>query len=280
MIGLLDDAISVLTETQPLPLPIPAPVLGYNPRSPTIIKQESNLPHPETSKAITNNRHQFKQISKQQQQPQQRSKIPSYATASVDRRIHLQANLAHSILSKAIDLDEKRDNDPTSLRKIIASYVEASELYLSAIQLGNQQTQKLESAAAAAAAAEAYPTKNKRLGDCLKNLLVKLKRLLGSALDRVEALKEEQEKNKRYPQHTLLTSAASVVMGSTSIFRGTPIASNRNKPLSRPNHWFSAKENHCDQNNNNQETNERVPRNYKASPLVRHRKQNPTTVMR
>ncbi len=256
IIGLLDDAISVLTETRPIP-PL-VPVLGYNEKTPT-----------NGNKMSTGHRQNNIKNNPKPQAKQRSGRTPRCALAVIERRIHLRANLAHSTLSKAIDLDERHrmgqnnnnNNNNNTRQKAIASYVEASELYLSAIQLGKEQEQKLESLSNKKPSTRSCSSAAliETMQACLTGLLKKLKRLLGSALDRVEALKQEEE--KCYPEE-LLNAVVSVA--GASISAATPVASNVYKSTV---HWFSAKEN--DWNQSNQEKgNEMAPQSRRQSPTT------------
>jgi hypothetical protein len=294
MIGLLDDAISVLTEIPTIPPPISVPVLGCTkealasrrnlPKATAPVTSSENHHQPtEGNKRTTNNnnnnnirrRQQQKKLQKHQpkQQIQQQSqwiRTPRNALAAIERRIHLRANVAHSTLSKAIDLDEKHLNGNQTRANVIATYVEASELYLGAIQMGEDQKNKLDARrrntpSTSSSSAALVQT----MEGCLNGLLAKLKRLLVSALDRIEALKneEEQQKQKSFFVQPHFTASTSM---TTSIL-SMPIASK--VPESFPfQHWFRAKE-----NINNNCTVKREEKSSSKAPD--HRGQSPTTVV-
>ena len=254
MIDLLDDAISVLTEIPPIPPPISVPVLGYNKEALTSRRNLPNATTPasancyqstegrkRTTTAMNNNNnnnnnssnnnrshHQQKPLQKHQSNQQNRQsrwiKTPRNALAAIERNIHLRANLAHSTLSKAIDIDEKHLNGNQTRANAIATYVEASELYLGAIQLGEDQKNKINARRRNTSSTSSSSAGLVRtMEDCLNTLLSKLKRLLVSALDRVEALKneEEQQKQQSFFVQRHFTSSASM---TTSILP-IPIAS-------------------------------------------------------
>ena len=101
MIGLLDDAISILTETQPSP-PL-VPVLGYNEKTPINGNKMATVYHHRQN----NNYNYNNNTTKPCFQLKKSGRTPRCALAAIERRIHLRANLAHSTLSKAIDLDER-----------------------------------------------------------------------------------------------------------------------------------------------------------------------------
>lgn len=298
MIGLLDDAISVLTDIPPIPPPISVPVLGCNKEAlasqrnlskattPVISSENHYQPregNKRTTTAMNNNnnnnrshhqqkplqKHQPKYQPKQQIQQSRWIKTPRNALAAIERKIHLRANLAHSTLSKAIDLDEKHLSGNKTRANVITTYVEASELYLGAIQLGEDQKNKIyvrrrntQSTSSSSAALV------RTMEDCLNGLLAKLKRLLVSALDRVEALKHEEEQQKQQSFFVQRHFASSASM-TTSILP-MPIASKVSESIPFQ-HWFRAKENSI---------NRTIKREEKSnSKAPGHRGQSPTTVV-
>ena len=212
MIELLDDAISVLTEVPSVPPPRSVPLIGLSiqPETSNGVVSQPRMPH-RTNQARNNNHLHHRSNSKPKNQ-WNHSKTPRCALATTERRIHLQANLAHSILSQAMDLDEQRNP-----QQAIASYVEASELYLSTIQMGNQHIRKLETMHAGI---QRRPSgscgggSSKELVDTMCNslqaLLQKLKQLVSSTLDRIEILKIEQRCKGRYPKDSSKSSAISL----------------------------------------------------------------------
>ena len=249
MVELLDDAISVLTDIPSVPQanPVPVSVLSAKPATKNIFSH-SAMPHRNNGARDTNHHeHQQDRKNIKLRQPYRRSKTPRCAIATTERRIHLQANLAHSILSKAMDMDEKRFGNPRILHQAIESYVEASELYLSAIQLGSQHIHRLEEMQNdIQRRTSSTDGSSKQLVDTTRNnlqsLLQKLKRLVSSALDRIEILKHEQRHQNRYPKDSTKSSSRLSVVTFT-----TPPSSKRSSagscsPL-QPT-WFAAKENH------------------------------------
>lgn len=108
----------------------------------------------------------------------------------------------------------------TTRARAITAYVEAAEIYLGAIKLTQDLVTRLESARGVASkCGVAVPAGALRAGirsvstaslvwsmaNCLRALLPRLKRLLVSALDRVEALKlrtkEEEQHQHQHQQH-------------------------------------------------------------------------------
>ena len=174
-----------------------------NVRNPSTLvgtQQKSSAINPKRPNASLNRRHQ--QIERSQHPQSRRSRIPRCAFATTERQINLRANLAHTALSKAIDFDEKNGKNHDSRSKAISTYVEASELYLSAIQMGEQQKAKLNEAATRRPGITPSMSSSIQLvqtmGGSLDIHLSKLKRLLVSALDRVEALKKEEQKQNQH----------------------------------------------------------------------------------
>lgn len=213
MVELLDDAISVLTEVPSVPPPRSVPLIGLSiqPETSNVLVSQTTMPHRTNGTRNNNHRHDNRTNTKPKN-PSHRSKTPRCALATTERRIHLQANLAHSILSQAMDLDEQR-----SLQQAIASYVEASELYLSAIQMGNQHIRKLGTMQAGIqrrTSGSCGGGSSKELVDTmcssLQDLLRKLKQLVSSTLDRIEVLKIEQRWRERYPKDSSKSSAISL----------------------------------------------------------------------
>lgn len=228
IISLLDDAVSVLTETPTTPLPSPVPVLGHQnhyhnnnnkgkpagrrnlpyPTAPVVSSSENDPTHRSANQIHVTEMKQESQTTQQQQHRSSRWSriIPKQALLAIERRIQLRANLGHSALSKAVDLDERSGNFQTRAAAI-ASYVEASELYLGAIKLGDEQATKLEGYAPGQPKTSSPPSSSsskylvRTMEDCSKTLRTKLKRLLVSALDRVETLKKEEEEQQRLRQN-------------------------------------------------------------------------------
>lgn len=238
MVELLDDAISVLTDIPSMPQSTDIPSMPQsNPVPVFVLSAKPGTPHRNNRARNTNDRQQH---HNKPNRPYRRSKTPRCALATTERRIHLQANLAHSILSKAMDMDEKRFGNPRILHQAIESYTEASELYLSAIQTGNQHIHRLEvMQTGIQRRASSTDGSSKQLVDAIRNtlqiLLLKLKRLVSSALDRIEILKHEQRHPDGYPKDLSKQSRISFTSSSSSPKRSC---------FSLRQNGYAAKENH------------------------------------
>eukprot|EP00531_Pseudo-nitzschia_arenysensis_P010601 CAMPEP_0116135220 /NCGR_PEP_ID=MMETSP0329-20121206/11076_1 /TAXON_ID=697910 /ORGANISM="Pseudo-nitzschia arenysensis, Strain B593" /LENGTH=417 /DNA_ID=CAMNT_0003630009 /DNA_START=139 /DNA_END=1392 /DNA_ORIENTATION=+ len=212
IIGLLDDAISILTESQALPPPIPVPVLGYQQRADTH-KNRNFSDSRRGNKTANYNQHNNDAnpvLQQQQSKPYHHyfrpTKTPRCALATIERKIHLRANIAHSTLSKALDLDERHERGQNKRKEAISAYMEASELYLGALQLGKEQQSKLLALSRNKRQSSVFSCSSsaamiETMHACLNGLSIKLKRLLGSALDRMEALSKEEERSRNRPRH-------------------------------------------------------------------------------
>lgn len=210
--------------------------------------------------AATNQHHQ--QNHHQHRQPQ-KQRIPRFALAAAERKIHLRMNLANSKLSRAIDLDEQHCRLGSSHKwertnqllkqnthhpynrehsygdAAIEGYVEAAESYLGAIQLAEDQQGGLLSAAATnAKRASVFSSLSSSWSPSPSNveirateasiysLVPKLKRLLISSLDRVEALKKEKRQCQQHKIHK--PTAMATRTRATTMTMTTPTASRYN----------------------------------------------------
>eukprot|EP00536_Pseudo-nitzschia_multiseries_P014579 jgi/Psemu1/291530/fgenesh1_pg.727_\ len=155
--------------------------------------------------------------------PSQRHRInlPRVALAASERKIQLHINLAHSKLSQALDLDEKHlehsrrqplnpwpllhknvthlsSREHSHRDAAIQAYVEASELYLGAIRMAQTQQSRLPSPSPSLSSFSSSSGGVVRtLTASVHSGLPKLKSLLASILDRVEALKHEEEPSRK-----------------------------------------------------------------------------------
>eukprot|EP00535_Pseudo-nitzschia_heimii_P001542 CAMPEP_0197186168 /NCGR_PEP_ID=MMETSP1423-20130617/13339_1 /TAXON_ID=476441 /ORGANISM="Pseudo-nitzschia heimii, Strain UNC1101" /LENGTH=395 /DNA_ID=CAMNT_0042637397 /DNA_START=155 /DNA_END=1338 /DNA_ORIENTATION=+ len=260
IIGLLDDAISVITEPRTVPPTIPAPIPGTDGES---TARPRNVPNDNApvnslieprrigsiwnSKGIGKPKQQPKQQKQRQEEQQPQTSRWKGALAAIESRIHQRAHSAHSRLSKAVDLDEQHarlassdgDDDPRIRAETIATYVQASELYLSAIQLGEDRKAKLETSLAATkrASSRAVTAVVQATVDGQNALVIKLKRLLVSALDRVEALKKEEAERKHQTQvkdrvFALKSSMLSTPLVAKMISRSDSLSDRQQNPRS------------------------------------------------
>lgn len=275
IIGLLDDAISVITESRTLPPPIPVPVLGYQGRTDRILSGSRRGNKIDNCQQYNNNTNP---VPQEQSKPYhhyfRRSKTPRCALAAIERKIHLRANLAHSTLSKALDLDEKHARGQSKRNQAISAYMEASELYLGALQLGKEQQSKLLSLSRTKAQPSVFSGSSsaamiETMHACLNGLLVKLKRLLGSALDRAEALKKEEERSRNRPRqlNTIIpVSFHSPTPVASNLYQCTTPFANHSCVSTKQNdcNQCTQKENDCNQSNISSEDT-KSPRSTKTS---------------
>jgi hypothetical protein len=144
--------------------------------------------------------------------------------------------------------------------------MEASELYLNAIQLGEEQKGKLNGFAArrpkpsSSSSAALVQT----MGDCLNRFNSKLKRIVKSTLDRIEDLKKEEKRHFQY-QHPVMASAS-----IASSIHATPIVSKVSKSVHKPSlhDWFRGKENMSRSQKRKDETNRKASYSRGQSPTT------------